>query len=500
MAMTFSVQDRRSGEALPGEFPVATRDDVNSAVAEAVSVFRSGALWPKRAALIRGIADGLEAHAEPIVTRYQAETALPEARARGELARTVGQLRMFAAMVEEGSWVRARIEQANSDRQPIPKPDLRAMLQPRGPVVVFGASNFALAFSTVGGDTASALAAGCPVIVKGHPAHPGTATLVSKVVLDACAALDLPEGVFALLHDEGYSVGEMLVDHPDVAAVGFTGSQRGGLALARRAQNREVPIPVFAEMGSVNPCFLLAERLASDPISLADALYGSLTMGVGQFCTNPGLVFLCGTEGATQFLGALSERMERADDGCMLTEGISKAYIAGVQDRSLVPGVETRVDPSGRLRPALHVTDEETFRSHPELQAEIFGPATLVVRCNHPVDVAEALEGQLTATLQGTDGDLALAVDLVRALERRVGRVLFNQWPTGLEVCPSTVHGGPFPATTDGGSTSVGTWAVERWCRFVSWQNAPQSLLPEELRDGNPKEIWRLVDGQFVQD
>lgn len=499
MAMTFSVLDRRNGEALPGEFPVATHDDVNDAVAAAASVFRSGVLWPKRASLLRAIADGLEEHAEPIVTRYQAETALPEGRARGELARTVGQLRMFAAMVDEGSWVRARIDTAIPDRQPAPKPDLRAMLQPRGPVVVFGASNFALAFSTVGCDTASAFAAGCPVIVKGHPAHPGTATLVSKVVMDACATLDLPEGVFALLHDEGFSVGEMLVDHPDVAAVGFTGSQRGGLALSRRAQNRPVPIPVFAEMGSVNPCFMLAGQLASDPLGLAEALHASLTMGVGQFCTNPGLVFLCGDDGAVPFLGALAERMERADDGCMLTEGIAKSYSAGVRDRSAVLGVETRVDPNGRLRPALHVTDEETFRAHPELQAEIFGPATLIVRCHNPVEVSESLEGQLTASLHGTPADLAGATSLVRALERRVGRVLFNQWPTGLEVCPSTVHGGPYPATTDGGSTSVGTWAVERWCRFVSWQNAPTELLPAELRDGNPLGIWRLVDGEQVR-
>jgi len=497
MALSFSVSDRRTGTPLPGEFQVATREDVVQACRQAGEVFRSGALWPKRAEFLTAIADGLEANAEPIVHRYQAETALPEARARAELGRTVGQLRMFADLVREGSWVRARLDRAQPERQPVAKPDLRAMLRPRGPVVVFGASNFALAFSTVGGDTASALAAGCPVIVKGHPAHPGVATLVAKVVEDACAHVGLPECVFSLLHDEGFSVGEMLVDHPEVAAVGFTGSRRGGLALTRRAQAREVPIPVFAEMGSVNPVFLLPQRLAHDPVTLADALYASLTMGVGQFCTNPGLVFLAADEGSSAFLGRLSELMERADEGCMLTQGISDAYVAGVRARSSLAGVETRVDPAGRLRPALHVTDQATFAKTPELQEEIFGPVTLVVRASDPVAAAESLEGQLTATLHGEAEELATAGPLVAALERRAGRVLFNQWPTGLEVCPSTVHGGPFPATSDGGSTSVGTWATERWCRFVAWQNAPQALLPEELRDGNPKGIWRLVDGEL---
>lgn len=499
MALSFSVSDRRTGKPLPGEFPVATREEVDLACRRAGEVFRSGALWPTRAAFLAAIADGLEMNAEPIVDRYQAETALPEVRARAELGRTVGQIRMFVDLVREGSWVRARLDHAQPERQPVAKPDLRAMLRPRGPVVVFGASNFALAFSTVGGDTVSALAAGCPVIVKGHPAHPGVATLVAKVVEEARQQVGLPEGAFALLHDDGFSVGEMLVDHPEVAAVGFTGSRRGGLALTRRAQARPVPIPVFAEMGSVNPVFVLPQKLARDPVGLADALYASLTMGVGQFCTNPGLIFLTADEGATPFLGRLSELMERAEDGCMLTQGISDAYIAGVRARSSLAGVETRVDPAGRVRPALHVTDQATFIRTPELQEEIFGPATLVVRATDPVAAAESLEGQLTATVHGEGDEWVMAAPLVAVLERRAGRVLFNQWPTGLEVCPSTVHGGPFPATSDGASTSVGTWAIERWCRFVAWQNAPQALLPEELRDGNPKAIWRRVDGSLTR-
>lgn len=495
----FQVAERTTGKILEPEFYPASSHDVERACAAAWHAYLtyrniSGA---ERAAFLRAIAEQIEARTEAIVERYQQETALPEARARGELGRTTGQLRLFADIAEEGSWVDARIDHAIPDRKPIPKPDMRSMRRPIGPVAVFGASNFALAFSVAGGDTASALAAGCPVVAKGHPAHPGVSVLVAQAIAAAAEQTGMPAGVFSLLLDSGIEVGQALVKDRRIQAVGFTGSRQGGLALVALAQTRPTPIPVFAEMSSINPSFLLPERLKNDPEGLADTLAGSVTMGVGQFCTNPGLLIAVGD--ADAFRDALQQRLGGASGGCMLTEGIRNAYRRGTEAWSVQPGVSTLVEPDPNnplAMPGFYETDAESFVNDPVLHQEVFGPATLLVRARDAEEamaVAEALEGQLTATFHGTEADLSAHAELVSYLELKAGRLLVNQVPTGLEVCHSTVHGGPFPATSDGRTTSVGARAIERWTRLVCWQNAPQDLLPAELRDD--ANLARIVDG-----
>lgn len=431
-----------------------------------------------RARFLEAIASNLEARSEEIVPTYIEESHLPEMRARGELARTTGQLRLFAGMARDGKWRDPRIETAIPDRQPIPKPDMRSIWIPLGPVVVFGASNFPLAFSTAGGDTASALAAGCPVIVKGHPAHPRLSEIVASCILEAAAGTGMPEGVFSLLFDDGFVVGQALVRHPAIKAVGFTGSQRGGVALWRLAQERREPIPVYAEMGSINPSFLLPERLATDPVGLATTLATGITMGAGQFCTNPGLLVTVGD--CEVFVQALAENLSNYQTPMMLTPAIAEAHAEGVAGRALVPNVQSRTKEGA----ALFVTDAATFMGNEKLHEELFGPSTLVVCCSsmeEALDVARSLEGQLTATLHGTPGDLASARELFSVLELKVGRMIVNQLPTGLEVCTSTVHGGPFPATTDSRTTSVGAMAIHRWVRPICYQNVPAELLPVGL-------------------
>jgi alpha-ketoglutaric semialdehyde dehydrogenase len=431
-----------------------------------------------RARFLRKIAEEIEAASAQIVPKYVEESHLPEARANGELARTAGQLRLFATVAEEGKWRDPRIETAIPDRQPLPKPDMRSLWIALGPVAVFGASNFPLAFSVAGGDTASALAAGCPVIVKAHPAHPGVSEIVADCVLRAAKATGMPEGVFSMLYNDGFETGQALVQHPKIKAVGFTGSQRGGLALWRLAQARSEPIPVYAEMGSVNPSFLLPAILATNSDGLAKTFATGITMGVGQFCTNPGLIVTVGP--AAAFVKALEKYLSEYIPTPMLTPGIAAAYAEGVKARS----EDYTVAPVLKEGAALFVTEANRFIANPHLQEELFGPATLVVICKdagEANEVAECLEGQLTASLHGTEGDLLNARSLFQALELKAGRLIVNQLPTGLEVCSATVHGGPFPATTDSRTTSVGSMAIQRWARPICYQNTPADLLPDAL-------------------
>ena len=493
-----------SGAKLEPGYAAPSTDEVERAIALADEAFPvySALSGRERAAFLRAIAAEIEAVADDIAERGPLETGLPEPRMRGETARTTGQLRMFADLLEEGSWVDARIERAQPDRQPLPKPDVRSMLRPLGPVAVFCASNFPLAFSVAGGDTASALAAGCPVVVKAHSSHPGLAEVVGACVVRAARATGMPEGVFSLLYGGGRDVGMSLVLHPVIQAVGFTGSRSGGLALMEAAASRPQPIPVYAEMSSVNPVVLLPEAVDARGAQIAEGLFASLTLGAGQFCTNPGLVFLPDGHG-DDFLAKLRELVETAPSAVMLNHGICQAFKEVTADFAATPGVTTIAHSftkqiEERAVPVVFGVNIRRFLEDADLHGEMFGPGTLIVRGS--LEEIEAtipeLEGQLTATIHGTPEELAAHAGIVAALERRAGRIIFNGFPTGVEVCHSMVHGGPFPSTSDGRSTSVGTMAVFRFCRATAWQGFPQTMLPAELRDDNPLGIWRMVDGE----
>jgi NADP-dependent aldehyde dehydrogenase len=428
---------------------------------------------------------------------------------QSETGRTSGQLRLFAQLVEEGSWVTARIDRADTASKP-PKPDLRSMLHALGPVVVFGASNFPLAFSVAGGDTASALAAGNPVIVKAHPAHPGTSELVGQLVRESVQECGLPEGVFSLLLDSGTAVAVALVKHPLVKAVGFTGSHNAGRVLMDLAAARREPIPVFAEMGSTNPVFILPGALRENGENISTGMYKSFTLGAGQFCTKPGIVFLPENDDARTFVDKLKKSVLESGQFNMLTSGIRSAYQAATTRRQTETGVKLlAARPSSAnhqelgVDAALFEADTESFLRNPELAAEVFGPATLIVRHSTRAQVlqlARNLGGHLTATIHGTDADLHEFRDLVAILKDKVGRLVFNGFPTGVEVSHAMVHGGPYPATSDGRSTSVGSEAIFRFCRPVCYQGFPEATLPDELRDGNPLGIWRMVDGEMTRE
>lgn len=493
-----------SGGKLEPAYLAATPDEVNRAVELAGEAFPAySALSGKaRGAFLRAIGEEIEKIADDIAVRGPQETGLPEARLRGETARTTGQLRLFATLIEEGSWVDARIEPAQPDRQPLPKPDLRSMHRPLGPVAVFCASNFPLAFSVAGGDTAAALAAGCPVVVIAHQSHPGVAELVGAAIMRAAISANMPEGVFSLLYGGGRTVGISVVQHPVIQAVGFTGSRGGGAALMAAAANREQPIPVYAEMSSVNPVVILPGALERGEVALAEAFFNSLTLGVGQFCTNPGLVFLPEGKGFG-FIEKLRELVAASTPGTMLNATICQAYADTVEAISSVEGVQTIARATagpGQGAPAIFSVSLRRFLEDDLLRGEMFGPGTLLVRGS--VEEIEAaipeLEGQLTATIHATAEELAAHASLVAALESRAGRLIFNGFPTGVEVCHSMVHGGPFPATSDGRSTSVGTMSIHRFTRAVAWQGFPDSCLPAELQEANPLGIRRFVDGQFV--
>ncbi len=495
-----------SGNQLEPPYHAPDDDEVARAIELADEAFPVYSALPgvRRAAFLRGIADAIEAVVDDIVARGQKETGLHEPRLRGETARTSGQLRMFAALLEEGSWVDARIERAQPDREPQPKPDIRAMRRPLGPVAVFCASNFPLAFSVAGGDTASALAAGCPVLVKAHHAHPGVAEIVGAAVVRAAQEAGMPEGVFSLLYGSGRGVGIDLVKHAVIQAVGFTGSRSGGTALMAAAASRPQPIPVYAEMSSINPVVLLPEKVDADGEAIAEGLFASLTLGCGQFCTNPGLIFLPSGHGEG-FIRKLRELVESAPSGVMLSAGILQAYRDSVAAIGGTEGVELIAhclskQTAHRAISRVFSVKLRRFLEEPRLHHEMFGPATLIVHGSLEEIIATVpeLEGQLTATVHGTEDELRRHAELVSALERRVGRLIFNGFPTGVEVCSSMVHGGPFPSTSDGRSTSVGTMAIGRFCRSVAFQGFPQDALPDELKDANPLGIHRLVDGVQV--
>jgi 2,5-dioxopentanoate dehydrogenase len=497
-----------TGVALEPGFHWATSADVEQAAQLAAKAFVEYSRWPasRRAALLRRIAELIEANGPAIQERANQETALPLARLQGETGRTCGQLRLFATLIEEGWWLDARIDHADPNRKPLPKPDVRSMLTALGPVVVFSSSNFPLAFSVAGGDTASALAAGCPVIVKPHHGHLGTSELVAQLIQQAARELGAPEGVFSMLYGAGREVGIALVKHPLIKAVGFTGSRAGGRALMDAAAARPEPIPVYAEMGSINPVFLLSEALAQNPEQLASGLHASVTLGVGQFCTNPGLVFVESSPSAGKFIAKLSELVQAGAAGTMLTADLCSAYRKGVEKFSQVSGVRvtsaTADAGAGKAQAgaALFVTDAETFLGNHALTEEIFGPATLVVECKsreQMLNAARMLEGQLTATIHGTDNDLLQNRELVEIAASKAGRLVCNGFPTGVEVCHAMTHGGPYPACSDGRSTSVGTRAIERFVRPVCYQGFPEAALPDELKESNPLRLCRLVDGKW---
>lgn len=496
------AQNPATGEKIGPLFYRATIGELNLAAGKAVEAF---AIYRKKtgeekAAFLDEIASQIEALGDVLIQRYVAETALPEGRAAGERGRTCGQLRLFAQLLRDGSWVDARIDTAMPDRQPLPRPDLRSMERPLGPVGVFGASNFPLAFSVAGGDTASALAAGCPVIFKAHPAHPGTSELVGMAIQQAAKLTNMPDGVFSMLHDDSVEIGQALVKHTAIKAVGFTGSFRGGKAIFDAANQRPEPIPVYAEMGSTNPVFMLPKSLTEQSDSLAQGYVNSLTMGVGQFCTNPGLLMIQNNDA---FVQNVKDKIEEAVGGTMLTSRIKDAFDSGIeklQKSTEMVGLGKTAESKNTATPTVLRVDYQTFENNQELAEEVFGPSSVIVEAQNREEILSAarnLSGHLTATVYGSEEELIEYADLIEILEQKVGRLLINGFPTGVEVCHAMVHGGPFPATTDSRSTSVGTGAITRFTRPVCFQDMPNALLPAELKHENPLGILRLVNGKF---
>jgi alpha-ketoglutaric semialdehyde dehydrogenase len=497
-----------TGERVQPGFIPATAEEVERAVrlaSEAFDVYRHSS-GKTRGAFLRAIAAKIDAIAGDVVERAALETALPLARLQGETARTCAQLRLFAQVAEEGSWVNARIDRADPERKPAPKPDIRSMLRPLGPVVVFGASNFPLAFSVAGGDTASALASGNTVIFKAHPAHPGTSELVGRAVVESVRECGLPEGVFSVLFDAGTRVGVELVKHPLVKAGGFTGSLAAGRALMDVAAARPEPIPFYAEMGSANPVFILPGALRERSESIAAGLHASFTLGGGQFCTKPGMVFVPAGSDAAAFAGKLQQLVGASAPFHLLTRTIHSSYAAAIGARKsdsavklVAEGPHGAANASFAVSPAMFETDAAAFLGS-VLDEEIFGPTTLLVRHSgreQVLAIARGLGGHLTATIHGTEQDLREFADLIAILETKVGRLVFNGFPTGVEVTYAMVHGGPYPATSDGRSTSVGTQAIFRFTRLVCYQGFPDSARPDALKDGNPLGIWRMLDGEM---
>lgn len=504
---TFKGQNPATQKAIDGDFEIATLENVNQAVGAAVEAFKvfKNTSGKKKAELLRTIASEIEAIGDSLIQRAVQESGLPEGRFKGERGRTCGQLRMFADLVEDGSWVEARIDEAQPERKPIPRVDIRNMLQSLGPVVIFGASNFPLAFSTAGGDSASALAAGCPIIVKAHPSHPGTNALVSEAIAKALEKCDLPAGIFSTLYDDGYSIGAALVQHPDITAVGFTGSEGGGKALMNLASQREFPIPVYAEMGSTNPVFILPEKLNQELDTLPTVIANSINMGVGQFCTNPGLLFVQEDENLDAFNINLMRAFEHLNAYTMLNEGIHKNYTkkrkSAIKTEGVSP-IHINDHTAGTLAapPTIVKVSYGQFLQNPSLHEEVFGPFTMMVICkdkSEMINLAQNLKGQLTSTFMGTESDLLANQELIDIVKNKVGRIVFNGVPTGVEVGHAMHHGGPYPASSNGRYTSVGTGAIKRFARPVALQNCPDSLLPDALKKNNPLGIWRMVNGEM---
>lgn len=510
-ARTFFAENPATGERLSTTYTAASREDVDAAARAANAALplvmeRSA---KERAAYLDAIATKIVSLDNALIALAGHETGLPAARLTSERDRTVNQLRMFAEVVREGSWVRASVDRGDANRRPIAKPELRKMLRPLGPVAVFGASNFPLAYSTAGGDTASALAAGCPVIVKGHPAHPGTGELVARAIAAAAKEVGFPSGVFSFLHAGGSratEVGQELVTHPMVKAVGFTGSFHGGMALAGLAARREIPIPVFAEMGSVNPVFLLPQALEGSAAAIAERLAASMTSSCGQMCTCPGLFFAVKGRGQEEFSRTLNEAINRTEAQVMLTRGIRDNFDRRVHEvmkagATAAAGREQAGPEGGPVRrtPILMKCTMATFRANATIREECFGPGAVLVVCDSTNEFEEAaslIPGSLTGSIFAGQMDAGIAKSLQRILEQRVGRLIYNGVPTGVEVNRSMVHGGPYPATNMAHSTAVGLHAMERWCRPVCYQNAPETLLPAELKNSNPLGIEREIDGE----
>lgn len=486
----------------------ATQDEVDKAAKLATQAFikYSKISGAKKAAFLRAIAEEIEALGEDLLTVYSSESGLPVGRAMGERGRTMGQLRAFADHIEEGNWVDASIDTAQPERKPVPKVDLRKMNVPLGPVAVFGASNFPLAFSTAGGDTAAALASGCPVIVKSHPMHAATGEMVAGAVIKAAEKTGMPNGVFSNLNSSGIEVGQQLVQHPNIKAVGFTGSIRGGRALFDLASKREEPIPVFAEMGSINPVVILPKAVANRTASLAKIYAGSITLGTGQFCTNPGLILGIKSQALTNFVNTLAKEIVEIEPSCMLHPNIIGAYETNKANALKQGGLtvlaeyETDVKPN-YARQVVSTVEGSTFLSNPTLHHEVFGPFSLVVQCESIEQLEEIiskLEGQLTGTVISDDDEIAQYSGIVQALQSRVGRIIFNGVPTGVEVCPSMQHGGPYPASTDSRFTAVGVDSIKRFVRPFSYQDWPNHLLPDELKNENPLNILRNVNNELT--
>lgn len=502
----FTAVNPATGETLTPDFSSAGADAVAEACALADAAFPAfAATDPEtRAAFLERIADNIVGLGDDLIVRAMAESGLPRMRLEGERGRTVGQLKLFAGVVRQGDFLDATIDPAMPDRAPLPRPDLRRVNVAIGPVAVFGASNFPLAFSVAGGDTASALAAGCPVVVKGHPAHPGTGELVARAIARAVKDSGLPAGVFSYLPGETNELGAALVRDPRIQAVGFTGSRGGGLALVRIAAEREEPIPVYAEMSSINPIVLFPAALAARGEALGKEFVASLTMGAGQFCTNPGLVLAIDGPDLDAFIASAAAAMTDAAPATMLTPGIHASFEQGVDALAGHDAVKTVArgkvgDGVNQAVGAIFDTTAEAFLADRALSHEVFGSSSVVVRCRDMAEIARViagLEGQLTATLQMDAADEADAARLVPVIARRVGRILANGWPTGVEVAPAMVHGGPFPATSDGRTTSVGTLAIARYLRPVCFQNLAPALLPKALDDANPWGIARRLDGK----
>ncbi|WP_339628156.1 aldehyde dehydrogenase (NADP(+)) [uncultured Maribacter sp.] len=506
--VTYKTFNPKTNKETNFTFYEATSVEINEAVELASEAYKVYKDLPgtKKAEFLEAIALEIEALGDELIETYCKESGLPDGRARGERGRTMGQLRAFAALLKDGSWVEAVIEKGQPDREPMPKADIRKMLFPLGPVVVFGASNFPLAFSTAGGDTASALAAGCPVIVKSHPMHSGTGELVSSAIIKAAEKTGMPNGVFSNLNSRGIEVGQQLVKHPKVKAVGFTGSLYGGMALYKLANERDEPIPVFAEMGSINPVVIFPSAFEAAGDVWATKYASSITMGAGQFCTNPGLVLGINGEQLDAFAKTLSQEILKLEPTYMLHPNIYGIYNEGKNDLSGQDGVTviadyTKETSANVARPAILKVSGAKFLANPKLHKEVFGPFSVIVSCENAAQLEEILnnlEGQLTGTILGNEKDLSTYGNVVDALQSRVGRILFNGVPTGVEVCSSMVHGGPFPASTDARFTSVGTSAIKRWVRPVSFQDWPNKFLPKALQNENPLGIVRLEEGRYT--
>jgi 2,5-dioxopentanoate dehydrogenase len=509
---TFAAVDPSSGRPLPSVFRDATPEEIDAALSAAAKAFEQyrrldGA---RIAAFLDAIASELDGVREDLIATAQSETGLPVARLQGEHGRMVSGVRIFAQLARDGSWVSARIDRPDPARTPLPKPDVRTILTAIGPVVVFGASNFPLAISVAGNDTMSALAAGCPVVVKAHPAHPATSEIAGEAIARAAGKSDVPAGVFSLVHGVGHEVGLALVRHPAARAVAFTGSIAGGRALFDAAAARPEPIPVYAEMGSVNPVILLPGALASRADEIAGAYIQSVTLGVGQFCTNPGLVLGVSDDALDRFMTATARAAEAVAPATMLHAGIRDAFTRGTERLQQTPGVQVLARSSAVPDPqktqagvVIVSTTPDVLAAHPHVNEEIFGPASAIVRCRNRAEleqVVRGLTGHLTASVHGTPEDLAEYRDLIALLETKVGRIIFNGFGTGIEVCASMHHGGPYPATTDPHFTSIGHAGIYRFARPICYQNFPQDALPPALRDRNAPRIWRLVDGQVTRD